>query len=85
MEPSEIEELLVKELGLEEVHVKSEGTHYQVIAVSEQFAELSRVKQQQMIYAPLNDKIADGTIHALSIKVFTPERWRREKLLNMPG
>ncbi|MCO4321436.1 BolA family protein [Aliidiomarina quisquiliarum] len=85
MEPSDIEELLTKELGLEEVHVKAEGTHYQVIAVSEEIAQLSRVKQQQMIYAPLNDKIADGTIHALSIKVFTPERWRREKLLNMPG
>lgn len=85
MEPSVIEELLKKELNLEEVYVKSEGTHYQVIAVSEQFAELSRVKQQQLIYAPLNDKIADGTIHALSIKVFTPERWRREKMLNMPS
>ncbi|HLV49019.1 MAG TPA: BolA family protein [Aliidiomarina sp.] len=85
MEPSAVEELLKKELNLEEVYVKAEGSHYQVIAVSEQFAELSRVKQQQLIYAPLNEQIADGTIHALSIKVFTPERWRREKLLNMPS
>jgi len=85
MEPSEVEELLMKELSLDEVHIKAEGTHYQVIAVSDQFAELSRVKQQQLIYGPLNDKIADGTIHALTIKVFTPDRWRREKLLNMPG
>lgn len=85
MEPSVIEELLKVELGLDEVHVKSEGTHYQVIAVSEQFADMSRVKQQQFIYAPLNDKISDGTIHALSIKAFTPEQWRREKMLNMPS
>ncbi|RUO42863.1 cell division protein BolA [Aliidiomarina taiwanensis] len=85
MEPSVVEELLKNELGLDEVHVKSEGTHYQVIAVSEQFADMSRVKQQQFIYAPLNDKIADGTIHALSIKAFTPEQWRREKMLNMPS
>lgn len=85
METSAIEELLKNELNLEEVYVKGEGSHYQVIAVSDQFAELSRVKQQQLIYAPLNDKIADGTIHALSIKVFTPERWRQEKMLNMPS
>lgn len=85
METSAIEELLKNELNLEEVYVKGEGSHYQVIAVSDQFAELSRVKQQQLIYAPLNDKIADGTIHALSIKVFTPERWRQEEMLNMPS
>lgn len=85
MDPKEIEVLLQDALNLDEVHVKGEGSHYQVIAVSEVFADMSRVRQQQMIYAPLQDKIADGTIHALSIKAYTPEKWRREKLLNMPG
>ncbi|RUO33459.1 BolA family protein [Aliidiomarina sanyensis] len=85
MDPKEIEDILRAELALDEVHVKGEGSHYQVIAVSDMFAEMSRVKQQQTIYAPLKDKIADGTIHALSIKAFTPEKWRREKMLNMPG
>lgn len=85
MQPVEIEQILKDALQLDEVFVKGEGSHYQVIAVSEQFAELSRVKQQQLIYGPLNDKIQDGTIHALSIKAYTPERWRREKALNMPS
>lgn len=85
MDPKELETLLNEQLDLDEVHVKADGSMYQVIAVSEAFASLSRVKQQQMIYKPLNDKIADGTIHALSIKAFTPEQWKREKLLNMPG
>ena len=35
-------------------------------------------------HAPLMQAIADGSIHALSIKTFTPEQWRREKLLNPP-
>ncbi|MCC5855822.1 MAG: BolA family transcriptional regulator [Idiomarina sp.] len=84
MEPQAIEVLLKEQLNLDEVHVRAEGSHYQVIAVSEQFADLSRVKQQQMIYGPLNEKIADGTIHAVSIKVFTPERWRLERKLILP-
>ncbi|WP_113907058.1 BolA family protein [Aliidiomarina celeris] len=85
MQPNEIEKLLKDALQLDEVHVKAEGSHYQVIAVSEQFAEMSRVKQQQFVYAPLNEKIQDGSIHAVSIKAFTPDRWRREKALNMPS
>lgn len=85
MQPVEIEQILKDALQLDEVYVKQEGSHYQVIAVSEQFAELSRVQQQQRIYGPLNEKIQDGTIHALSIKAYTPDRWRREKALNMPN
>ncbi|EGN74868.1 Putative transcriptional regulator, BolA superfamily [Idiomarina sp. A28L] len=85
MNPNEIEALLQEALELDEVHVSGEGSHFQVIAVSASFANLSRVKQQQMIYRPLNDKISDGTIHALSIKAYTPEKWQREKLLNMPS
>jgi acid stress-induced BolA-like protein IbaG/YrbA len=45
---------------------------------------MSRVKKQQFVYAPLNDKIADGSMHAVSIKTFTEEQWRKEKMFNMP-
>ncbi|RTE86342.1 MULTISPECIES: BolA family protein [Gammaproteobacteria] len=79
METQDIEKILLEALELDEVHVKSDGSHYQVIAVSDKFAELSRVKQQQMIYGPLNDKIADGSIHALTIKAMTPDTWKRDK------
>ncbi|MCH8501259.1 MAG: BolA family transcriptional regulator [Aliidiomarina sp.] len=85
MDPKDIEVRLKDAIDLTEVHVTGENSHYQVIAVGEVFADLSRVKQQQLIYAPLQDKIADGSIHALTIKAYTPEKWRREKLLNMPG
>ncbi len=36
---------------------------------------MSRVKQQQAIYAPLMEYIADNRIHALSIKAYTPAQW----------
>ena len=84
MDTSQIEQLLTEQLQLSEVRVTAEGSHYAVIAVGDCFDGVSRVKQQQMIYAPLMAAIADGSIHAVSIKTFTPQQWRREKLLNSP-
>ncbi len=85
MENAEVEKLLKAALELAEVHVRSEGSHYNIIAVGEMFEGLSRVKQQQAVYAPLKAVIADGTIHAVSIKAFTPAQWQREKHFNMPA
>lgn len=82
MEIEEIKALINAQLSLDELHVKGENGHYQVIAVSNIFDGMSRVKQQQSIYAPLNDVIASGAVHAVSIKAFTPEKWKREQLLN---
>ncbi|MBN7821074.1 BolA family transcriptional regulator [Bowmanella sp. Y26] len=81
---SQIEQLLKDALELNELYVKGEGSHFQVIAVSAQFDGASRVKKQQMVYAPLSALIADGTVHALSIKAFTPEEWQRERKFLMP-
>ncbi|MDA3978696.1 BolA family protein [Gallibacterium sp. AGMB14963] len=80
METKEIEQLLKQELGLDEVYVRGENAHFDVIAVSDKFADLSRVKQQQLIYAPLMEHLASNAIHALTIKTFTVEKWNREKL-----
>jgi len=82
MEIEQIKALITEQLSLDELHVKGENGHYQVIAVSAIFDGMSRVKQQQSIYAPLNDVIASGAVHAVSIKAFTPEKWKREQLLN---
>ncbi|RLR18094.1 BolA family transcriptional regulator [Sodalis-like symbiont of Bactericera trigonica] len=82
METSEIKAVLMKALALYEAHVSGDGSHFQVIAVSEQFAGMSRVKKQQTIYAPLMEYISDNRIHALSIKAYTPDEWQRDRKLN---
>ncbi|MBT9432774.1 BolA family iron metabolism protein IbaG [Candidatus Sodalis endolongispinus] len=82
METSEIKAVLMKALALDEAHVSGDGSHFQVIAVSEQFAGMSRVKKQQTIYAPLMAYISDNRIHALSIKAYTPDEWQRDRKLN---
>jgi acid stress-induced BolA-like protein IbaG/YrbA len=82
MDIQQIEQLLQEQLQLSEVRVSADGSHYNVIAVGDCFTDVSRVKQQQMVYGPLMAAIQDGSIHAVSIRTFTPEQWRREKLLN---
>ncbi len=84
MDNQEIETLLKDQLDLAEVHVTSDGSHFQIIAVSDKFDDMSRVKKQQFIYAPLKDKIADGSMHAISIKTFSEKQWQRERMFNMP-
>tara|TARA_Y100000588_G_C13565260_1_gene632185 strand:- start:301 stop:558 length:258 start_codon:yes stop_codon:yes gene_type:complete len=84
METNRVEAVLQEALSLEEVIVKANGSHYEVIAVGECFDGASRVKKQQLVYGPLMDVIKDGTIHALSIKAFTPTEWQRERKFILP-
>lgn len=82
MTESEIKDILMKALALHEVHVSGDGSHFEVIAVDVRFAEMARVKKQQTIFEPLSEYIADNRIHALSVKTFTPDEWKRHRLLN---
>lgn len=82
METQEIERILKDALGLEEVYVQGENAHFGVIVIDDDIAGLSRLKQQQTIYAPLMQYFSSGEIHALTIKTFTQEKWKRERLLN---
>ena len=81
----QVEQLVRDALPVEEIYVKSEGTHVQVIAVSVEFNELSRLKREQAVKRPLADLIAGNTIHALTVKTFTPEQWARERKFIMPS
>ncbi|WP_413736865.1 BolA family iron metabolism protein IbaG [Sodalis sp. RH21] len=84
MENHEIHEILMSanDLALQEAHVTGDGSHFQVIVVSERFDGMSRIKKQQAVYAPLMEYISDNRIHALSIKAYTPDEWRRDRKLN---
>jgi acid stress-induced BolA-like protein IbaG/YrbA len=81
VDSTKVQELLQSALNLEELIVKGEGSHYEVIAVDAQFEGMSRVKKQQTIYAPLMEYIQRNDIHAVSIKAYTPEEWARDKKL----
>jgi acid stress-induced BolA-like protein IbaG/YrbA len=82
MQIEDIEALLDDALDLSELKVTGEGSHFQVIAVGDIFSGMSRVKKQQTVYAPLSEKIADGSMHAVTIKAFSNEEWQKQKLFH---
>ena len=55
------------------LQVTVEGNRALIEVVSSQFAGLNRVKRQQLVYGCINDLIADGSLHAVTIKASTPD------------
>ncbi len=53
-----------------------DGVHFNATVVTPDFSGKNRIQKQQLVYATLGNRIHDGTIHALSIKTFTPEEWQ---------
>ena len=84
MEIADIKKLITDAVELDEIHVAFDGSQCKIIAVADFLGELSRVKKQQTIYAPLSGAIKDGSIHAVTIKTFTTTDWQREKMFNLP-
>lgn len=65
--------------GLPCVHlnVEGDGQHFSAVIVSEKFAGLSRVRQHQLVYQVLGDRMREE-IHALSLQTYTPQAWADE-------
>ncbi|TDF34726.1 BolA family transcriptional regulator [Alteromonadaceae bacterium M269] len=82
MQIDDIKALLNDALELSELQVMGEGSHFQVIAVGDIFEGMSRVKKQQAVYAPLSHLIADGSMHAVTIKAFSNAEWEKQKLFH---
>lgn len=59
----------------DKVDVTGDGYHFQVTIVSSRFTGLRPVQKQQQVYAAVQDWIASGELHALSMRTFTPEEW----------
>ena len=58
--------------------MQGEGNHYDITVIGSVFEGLRPVKKQQLVYAALSENIADGSIHAVNIRTFTPEEWQAQ-------
>ncbi len=58
-----------------EFYVQGDGSHFEVTAIGAAFEGLNAVKKQQLVYGALTAQIADGSVHALVIKTYTPSEW----------
>ncbi|GAB3286574.1 BolA family protein [Parahaliea aestuarii] len=76
MDAATVTTLLEAHLEGCQVQVEGAGNHYDILVVGEVFEGMRPVQRQQLVYAGLSEQIADGSIHAVNIKTFTPEQWR---------
>lgn len=80
MSPQEIQTLIEQGIaGARAIVQGDDGRHFQATVIAEQFAGLSPVKKQQLVYSAINPQVASGAIHAISMQTFTPAEWDKKQ------
>ena len=74
VEPASIEKSIREGLDVTHLEVKGDGAHFEAVIVSPAFAGLTRVRQHQLVYGALGERMREE-IHALSMKTFSPDEW----------
>lgn len=75
MQAQEVKDFLQGSLPGVQIEVEGEGCSFQLNLIDDELAGLSPVKRQQRVYAHLNAWIADGSIHAVTMKFFSRAAW----------
>lgn len=73
--PNDIKHWIEAGLAESEAHVQGDGQHFEAVVICPAFAGKNMLKQHQLVYAALGDKMR-AEIHALSLRTLTPEEWR---------
>ena len=77
MQAAEIRALIEQGLPQAEVMVQGDdGVHFEAVVVDAGFVGKSMIEQHRMVFALLGDRVQNGSIHALSLKTFTPAQWQ---------
>ena len=76
--PESIRQSIVAGLECHHVEVAGDGQHWEAVIVSPAFEGLSRIKQHQLVYAALGDRMREE-VHALSMQTLTPSQWEARR------
>ena len=77
MESDKIKEMLASALGDCDIEVEMTGNKVVLHIVSDIFEGLPQVKRQKKVYAILNDMVASGEVHAVTMYTNTPREISR--------
>lgn len=76
MNTQDIQTIIESAIETDFVAVESaDNVHFYATVVSPAFEGLLKMKQHKLVMALFSDAIADESIHALSLKTYTPEKW----------
>ena len=73
MDAQQIKNLIQAGMPDAKVTVSGSEGKFEAIVISRTFEGLMPVKRHQLVYATVRDQIADGSLHALSIRPLTPD------------
>ena len=82
--PDDIKRTIESGIACEHVAVDGDGRHFQALIVSAAFTGLSMVRQHQLVYGVLGERMREE-IHALSMQTLTPAQWRAVNSAHGPG
>jgi acid stress-induced BolA-like protein IbaG/YrbA len=57
--------------------LKGTGDHFEARVVSAAFEGRSMIDRHRLVYAPLQDWLDSGELHALTLQTYTPEQWEK--------
>jgi acid stress-induced BolA-like protein IbaG/YrbA len=80
LNPEEIRRRIAVSLPGSEITVRDltgTGDHFEARVVSAAFAGKPMIEQHQLVYRPLQELLKTGELHALAVKTFTPEQWKK--------
>lgn len=80
MNSEQLTEILKAAFPDADVAVSGQAGKFDLRIVDDIFQEKRPVARQQAVYAPLNDYIASGEVHAVTIRAMTKEEWRKASL-----
>ena len=69
-----IERSIAAGIACEHLVVRGDGHHWEAVVVSAAFENLSKVRQHQLVYAALGERMREE-VHALSMTTLTPAQW----------
>jgi acid stress-induced BolA-like protein IbaG/YrbA len=72
--PDSIRQSIADGLPCDRVEVRGDGQHFEALVVSAAFDGLSKVRQHQLVYAAMGDRMREE-VHALSMITLTPAQW----------
>lgn len=80
LNPDELKRRIEQGLPGAQVEVRDltgTGDHFEARVVSPSFEGQGLVQQHQQVYAPLQDLLKTGELHALALKTYSPSQWAK--------
>ena len=80
LDPEKVKQRIATAFPDADVDVKDltgTGDHFEARVVSAEFDGKSMIDQHKLVYAPLQDWLKSGELHALALRTFSPSQWEK--------